>query len=238
MSRTRQTPWRSEAWRSEAWRRICTLAWLKALGNAVFLVVFFQLYLAIQQHPAYPVIQIPATAVDRWIGFQPWTIGLYLSLWVYTALAVALQPDLRSLVRYGGTIGLVCAVGLAIFYLAPTTVSAAVGQRPDGGALFAMLYAVDNSGNACPSLHVAAAVLSGLWLHRVLRQIGAPRWAMLVNQAWCAGIVFSTMAIKQHLLIDVLAGVALGAVAGWWSLHANATRFDTTRGARIDPRKH
>ena len=52
-------------------------------------------------------------------------------------------------------------------------------QRPDGGALFAMLYAVDNSGNACPSLHVAAAVLSGLWLHRVLRQIGAPRWAML-----------------------------------------------------------
>ncbi|MFT4194467.1 phosphatase PAP2 family protein [Ottowia sp.] len=228
---------RPTSWLSEAWRRIRKLAWLKALGNVVFLIVFFQLYLAIQQHPAQTVIQIPATSIDHWVGFQPWAVGLYLSLWVYTALPVALQPDLRSLAFYGWTIGLLCAVGLTIFYLAPTSVSVAAGQRPEGGALFATLYAVDDNGNACPSLHVAAAVLSGLWLHHMLRRLGAPRWAMLANQGWCAGIVFSTMAIKQHLLIDVLAGGALGAVAGWWSLRTSATRLDTGRSARIDARK-
>jgi membrane-associated phospholipid phosphatase len=209
----------SAHWLTEVRHRVRTLTWLKALGNTVFLVVFFHLYLGIQQQPAYEVTQIPATAVDHWIGFQPWAVGVYLSLWVYTALPVALQPDFRQLARYGRVACVLCAVGLLTFHFFPTSVSAAVGARPEGqGSLFTVLYAVDTNGNACPSLHVAAAVLSWLWLHRLLDEIGAPRWSNAANHLWCAGIVFSTMAIKQHLLIDVLAGVLLGALVGCWSL--------------------
>ena len=208
------------SWAAALRQRIRTLAWLKALGNTLFLVVFFQLYLAIQKHPVFEVTQVPDTAIDRWIGFQPWTIGLYLSLWVYTALPVALQPDKRRLVRYSVAMTILCGLGLVVFFVWPTSVSDAVGARPAGNALFAMMYAVDGNGNACPSLHVAASVMSCLWLHAILRQVGAPGWLNLLNWLWCIGIVYSTMATKQHLLLDVLAGATLGLVAGWLSLRS------------------
>ena len=209
---------RTKDWRAELRTRVRTAAWRKALSNTVFLVIFFQLYLAIQNHPAFEVTQIPATAVDSWIGFQPWAIGLYLSLWVYTALPVALQPDSRRLVQYGVAMTVLCGLGLLVFYFWPSSVSEAVGPRSAGSALFAILYAVDSNGNACPSLHVAASVMSCLWLYVMLREVGAPAWLNAANLLWCAGIVFSTMATKQHLLLDVLAGALLGVAIGWLSV--------------------
>ncbi len=212
-----------QPWAAELRARVCTLAWLKATGNTLFLVFFFQAYLWIQKNPAYQVTQIPATAVDHWIGFQPWTIGLYLSLWVYTALPVALQPDRGQLIRYCSAITVMCLLALITFYFWPTSVSDAIGTRVSTNALFTMMYAVDSTGNACPSLHVAASVMSCIWLYAVLRQINAPAWLNLLNVAWCAGIVFSTMATKQHLLLDVLAGGVLGILSGWLSLRRKRT---------------
>lgn len=205
-------------WRRSLRTRVATLWWLKALGNTVFLVVFFQLYLWLQKNPLFAVTQIPATALDDWIGFQPWTITLYLSLWVYTALPVALQPDKPRLLRYTGAISVLCLIALLVFLVWPTSVSDAVGVRPASNGLFAMLYAVDSTGNACPSLHVAASVMSCMWLQAILTQVRAPAWLNAVNVAWCLGIVFSTLATKQHLLLDVLAGVALGIGIAWASL--------------------
>ena len=207
------------AWVADLRKRVRTLPVLKGVGNTLFLVIFFYLYLYIQRNPVYEVTQIPATTLDNWIGFQPWGLGLYLSLWVYTALPVALQPNLRELARYGWHIGLLCASGLLIFVFWPTSVSAAVGPREGGGA-FAMMYAVDTNGNACPSLHVAAAIFSFMWLRAVLRSVAAPAWVNWLSALWCMGICYSTLAVKQHLLLDLVAGGALGALAGWLSLRA------------------
>lgn len=202
--------------------RIRTLPLLKASGNAVFLVVFFYLYLYIQRNPWFGVTQIPATAIDRWMGFHPQALGLYLSLWVYTALPVALLPDRQALMRFGAHIGLMCGIGLVIFVIWPTSVSDAVGLRAGTGGAFDAMYRVDTNGNACPSLHVAAALFSQIWLRAQLREVGAPSWLHLANTIWCVGIVVSTMAIKQHLLLDVLAGAILGAVAGTVSVRRAA----------------
>jgi len=73
---------------------------------------------------------------------------------------------------------------------------------------------LDASGNACPSLHVATAVFSGMWLHRLLLRFGAPLWMLVVNGGWCAGIVYSTLAIRQHVIVDVLAGLGAGRAGG------------------------
>ena len=77
---------------------------------------------------------------------------------------------------------------------------------------------IDAAGNACPSLHVATALFSSLWLHRSLRRINGPCWLMAVNALWCAGIIYSTMAIRQHVAVDVAAGILLGAIAALLSL--------------------
>jgi membrane-associated phospholipid phosphatase len=44
--------------------------------------------------------------------------------------------------------------------------------------------------------------------------VGAPAWLRVVNVAWAMGIVYSTMAVRQHVLIDVMGGFALGVVLG------------------------
>jgi membrane-associated phospholipid phosphatase len=44
------------------------------------------------------------------------------------------------------------------------------------------------------------------------------------NTVWLLLIVYSTLAIKQHVLLDALAGAALGAAFGWASLRSFAAR--------------
>ena len=81
-----------------------------------------------------------------------------------------------------------------------------------------MLQGVDASGNACPSMHVAVAIFSALWVERMLRGAGAPRALRWLNAAWFAAIAYSTLAIKQHVVLDVVAGAALGIAFVWPSL--------------------
>jgi len=81
---------------------------------------------------------------------------------------------------------------------------------------------LDASGNACPSLHVTTAAFSGIWLHHLLRRFGAPHWILAFNALWCIGIVYSTLATRQHVAVDVLAGLMLGSLAACMSLRYRA----------------
>lgn len=184
--------------------------WLKAPGCALFIWFFFEAYFFLLRFPHAAVSVMPLTWLDGAIPMQWWAWVPYLSLWFYTCLPPALLPNLRQLVYYGIGVGSVCLIGLICFYLWPTVVPAFA--RPPGTGL-AMLEGVDTAGNACPSLHVAIAVYSALWLHEQLRSVGAGRNWLLLNWAWCLAIVYSTLATKQHVVLDALAGTALG-IAG------------------------
>jgi membrane-associated phospholipid phosphatase len=58
---------------------------------------------------------------------------------------------------------------------------------------------------------VAFAVFTAAWFQRLLRQMGAGRVVHALNWLWCMGILYSTIATRQHVSLDVLAGAALGA---------------------------
>ena len=73
-----------------------------------------------------------------------------------------------------------------------------------------MLQGVDAAGNACPSLHVAVATFTVIRLRAVLRQIGAPVLLHAINTVWFVAIALSTLATKQHVVLDVVAGALLG----------------------------
>jgi hypothetical protein len=156
------------------------------------------------------VAVVPLTALDSWIGFHPAALVVYLSLWLYVCLAPALLIETRELAAYAtGAIGL-SGIGLAIFLCWPTAVPAAGIDWTTYPAL-AFLKTSDASGNACPSLHVAFAIFTALWLQRSARAMGARRFWHVANWAWCAGIVYSTLAIRQHVVLDVITGAPLGA---------------------------
>jgi len=207
-----QTPWYRQA-AAVIPRHIV----LKSIGTMLFITLFFGAYFYLLKHPAYPTTVMPITWLDRLIGFQPQALPLYLSLWVYVSLPPTLLATRRELVGYGLAMILTCLAALLVFYFWPTIVPAAHidwVQYPDVN----FLKNVDASGNSCPSLHVATAIFSGIWLHHLLRRFGAPLWLLGFNGVWCIGIVYSAMATRQHVAVDVLAGLVLGVLAAWLSL--------------------
>lgn len=74
----------------------------------------------------------------------------------------------------------------------------------------ALIKGIDASGNAFPSLHVASAVFSACWLHRIFRQLGCPKLLLAINTGFCIAIAWSTMATLQHVALDVIGGVVAG----------------------------
>jgi len=207
--------------------RFKRLWWLKAAGTIAFMSLFFALYFHVQKSPRFPVTHIPLTWLDRAIPMQAWGWIPYLSLWLYTSLPAALQPNFRSLAYYGVCISAVCGTGLLCFYFWPTAISEAFNPPQ---ADFAWLKGIDLARNACPSLHVATTVFSSLWLHRQLRQVGAGRAWQSLNFLWGVTIVYSTLVTKQHVVWDVVAGIALGGVGALTSMYAMRYRNRIFRG--------
>jgi membrane-associated phospholipid phosphatase len=206
------TPW---------WLRAAAVArsdmWLKAIGTTAFISTFFVAYFYVLRHPAYAPTVMPVLWLDRAIGFEPLALPLYLSLWLYVSLLPAFIATRAELYRYGASMALMCALGLSIFYFWPTgapTPDIDWSQYPD----MDFLKNIDASGNACPSLHVATAFFTAIWFRHLLRRFGGPWWILVFNWAWCAGIVYSTIAIRQHVAVDAAAGLVLGGVAAWLSL--------------------
>lgn len=199
----------AEGWWSRVWQRICFQTWLKAIGTSAFMFLFFRAYFALLENPQADPTVMPEIWLDHWVQFTPSAFPVYLSLWVYVSLAPALIGNLRALIWFGVWVGALCLTGLAIFWAWPT-------QTPVfdvDWALYpglALIKGVDAAGNACPSLHVASAVFSACWLHRLLRQLRTPVWALWLSALHCVAIAWSTMATLQHVALDVLGGAALG----------------------------
>jgi len=205
-----------------AWHRQLAVAllqdiWLKAIGTPLFIGLFFGVYVYLLKRPVSPVAVMPLTWLDHFISFQPAAFPLYLSLWVYVSLPPAMLSHQRELFGYAVAMAVNCLIGLLIFYFWPTSVPATTMEwslYPGMGFLKSM----DAAGNACPSLHVATAVFSAIWLSFILRRFGVPGWIRYVNWAWCIGIIYSTVAIRQHVVVDVAAGAVLGSWVAYLSL--------------------
>lgn len=215
----------SAPWHVQIGRRIVTLAPLKAVGTSIFMALFFSGYFAVMGGgPLFSSTVMPLTVVDAWIPFFPGAFSAYVSLWVYVSLPPALMASFRTLIFYGFWVGALCLFCLGIFWLVPTEVPAADIDwqlYPD----MALIKGLDAGGNACPSLHVASAVFSACWLQRVLSNVGAPRLLCWLNWGQCLLIMWSTVAIRQHVVLDVLAGVLVGLVFAALSLAHMQRRF-------------
>ena len=203
----------ADSWIAEIYKRLLHLWWLKASGSTAFMLIFFYSYFALLRAPISPVVTMPTTWVDDWIVFTPSWFYTYASLWLYTVLVPALQPSALRFFGYGCGIGLLCLSGLVCFLFFPSTIPYASMDWFHDPAL-SILHRVDLAGNACPSLHVATALFSAICLHRLFFTIGCPRWVSHLSWLWCLLIVYSTMAIKQHVMWDVVFGAVLALVWG------------------------
>ena len=210
-------------WSVALQRRVGTIWVAKALSTMLGMAAFFPAYFWVLHHPFFPVALMPLTVFDRLIDFEPAALPVYGSLWVYVALGPTLLKNLRELAAYGLATLVISVAGMGIFILWPTAVPMfAVDWTRYPSILF--LKDVDLASNACPSLHVAFAVFTAIWLERLLRELRVSITLRLVNGVWCLGILYSTIATRQHVTLDVLAGAVLGAVVAAvhkWALQNN-----------------
>ncbi|MDX2111370.1 MAG: phosphatase PAP2 family protein [Verrucomicrobiota bacterium] len=222
-------PVKLRSWRQQLLERWCTLWLLKLVGISGGMGLFFAVYFWVLNHPLGTVTTMPTMALDELIPFRSGALGLYLSLWVYVSLVPALTKNFRELGHYGLAALILSLLGLGIFFIWPT----AVPITNIDWTLYpsiAFLKTHDASGNACPSLHVAFAVLSAFWFERIIREIQAPGYLRVLNWLWCLGIIYSTIATRQHVVLDALAGALLGtciAVIATWR-HAGAPSSQTS----------
>jgi hypothetical protein len=182
------------------------LGWIPA-----FMAVFFLSYFLVLNHPLVRVTTMPVTALDLWIGFHPGSLALYVSLWIYVLIPTALMDRRAELAVFALAAAALAAAGLLLFLVWPTAVPRWDIDWAQYGAI-ARLKSADASGNACPSLHAAFAVFSAVWIGRLLRRLGAPALFHAANLCWCAGILYSTIATRQHVAVDLYAGSLLGLI--------------------------
>jgi membrane-associated phospholipid phosphatase len=111
---------------------------------------------------------------------------------------------------------------LAIFWLFPTSMPPfPIDWKAYPG--FDLIKGLDAAGNAFPSLHVASAVFSALWLNRLFAQFDAPKSLQWLSALQCSVIIWSTIATRQHVVLDAIGGVIVGVVFA-------ALSFRQTRG--------
>jgi membrane-associated phospholipid phosphatase len=201
------------SWLRAAGVRFRSLWLAKLLGISAGMTLFFAAYFWLLRHPLRPPVLMPLTAIDRGVPFQPAALPLYLSLWLYVSLAPGLAATAAQFKAWCVAAVSLAATGLGLFYLFPTAVPPATETWAADSA-FAFLKQADASGNACPSLHVAFAVFTAGVFARHLRELRAGAAARGLNWVWCAGIAYSTLATRQHVWLDVVAGAALGAIFG------------------------
>ncbi len=201
---------------------IFTQFWFKMFGTMGYTLLFFVGYIYLLKNPAAPTTTIPTTWLDSVIDFRPLALPLYLSLWLYVSIPPMLMRTRAQIVDYGARISAPCLFAFAIFYVWPNAVPpAAIDWAQYPGVAF--LKNVDAAGNACPSLHVATAVFTAFWLHWRLTRLNLNVAVKTFNIGWCIAIAYSTLATKQHVALDVLAGTLLGVIGVWLTrLHKHA----------------
>ena len=188
----------------------------KFICTSVFMSIFFWAYFLLLKNPAFPVTVMPLTVLDHWVGFAPMAVVPYLSLWIYCSLPVMVMPDRVRLINFGLWIGAMCLISLSVFYFLPSAVpSPNIDWSQYPGVSF--LKEVDAAGNAFPSMHVAAAVYSSFWLYWLMSELRMGWRAQSVQAFWGLAIVYSTMATKQHVSLDVWGGGVLGILFAWGS---------------------
>jgi membrane-associated phospholipid phosphatase len=179
------------------------LACHAAVGAWIALV-----YYGPQVWPLFPAQPAPELPLDHWVPFQPAWALVYQSIFIVHTLALWLPREAEAVQRYARNLAAVFACGAVVFWLYPT-----LSPRPvqSESLLHAWLIsAVDGPRNAFPSLHAAMGLLTVVAVGNHFRACHVSRWWRVALAFWWIAMLYSTLATRQHRLLDLLAGILLG----------------------------
>lgn len=172
------------------------------------------------------------SALDRLVTFDASAIWPYLSFFILVPAAYLYAPPerLRPLTR---AMQLSAIAAAAVFVAWPTTlVYPAIPSGTASAIVLSALARSDSAQNCLPSLHGALTLLCvvALWTRE-------RPWRSAFVLAWGLAVMWSIIAARRHLFIDLGAGVMLGAVCACL-VARRPTAIDTRPGFDISPEVH
>jgi membrane-associated phospholipid phosphatase len=200
--------------------------WAVGLGAGVLQSL---VYFAVGNFPQRRSATLLAIPLDSAIPLWTWTVWLYLPFYAgIFALAITGLRRRRLFHRaFKGVVVTILIGALGHLAIAAEYPRPPLPPPPHGlsEAFLAWLHAVDPAGNVFPSLHVAHTSALALVLRRERPLLGALAMVMALLLA------LSTLTIKQHFIVDVLAGWAIALVVSRWVLRPfPAKRVETQAG--------
>lgn len=191
-----------------------------SLGVGAFTVVIY----AVANHVAAGLEPrlLPLTRWDRAIPLLPATIWVYGSVYFTFLASCALQRDRGSFERFLRGYAVAYAISALFFVGFPTTFPRELYPVPASSSWSTMALVwfrqVDLPTNCLPSMHVASCVMSTLPFRRQRPVVFS------VFVLWTAAVAVATLTVKQHYVVDVIAGLAWGAAS-----HALAVQWGRVR---------
>ena len=146
---------------------------------------------------------------ERAIPFVPWTIVPYLSLIGFFALSFLVSRQRSALDCHVAAVVINLCLSATCYLLMPLRFNFE-RPMPDGvwRLLFELLSAGDLPYNRAPSLHISVLLI--VWLRLAPQWQG---WKKAAFGTWFVLIALSVLTTYQHHVIDVPAGLLVGAVS-------------------------
>ena len=154
------------------------------------------------------------THLDNLIPFNKYFVLVYVFWYAYVGISIAYFCIYDEKVYYKLLIALNTGMVISyiIFFIYPTTVA-----RPDYipgndliGMLFKFIYKNDNPYNCLPSIHVLNTITVAFYIMR--DELYMRRWIKTAYLVCAAAIIYSTLAIKQHVILDALTSAVLACI--------------------------
>ncbi|MBZ9609618.1 phosphatase PAP2 family protein [Clostridium estertheticum] len=152
------------------------------------------------------------TFVDKLIPFNKFFILPYISWYIF----IAIFATILCIVDKGRYLKLLITLNMGmitcyiIYYVYPTCVPRPMITGTDFFSnLVLSLYMADNPYNCFPSIHVLNSVLVALYIYESEKVFKSIKIICVIAAVF---IILSTMFIKQHYFVDVLAGIIFACV--------------------------
>lgn len=153
---------------------------------------------------------IQENSLDTLIGFHSRSIYLYISFFFYIYLSF-LVTKREQAYELSILIPVSAFFASIFYYLFPTTI-VGVNQIFTSDVVTSLLYKImktnDTHTNCLPSLHGTISVICAYYLLNNTRSYVTK----LLYIVWGLAICWSAIAIRQHLSLDIIAGILYGVV--------------------------
>ena len=182
--------------------------------SGILVVIWILAPYSILQHvEVFPVLWMPQLSIDKFIAVNFHSMWFYYSYYLLLGL-VGLTVEKKLFIRYLYTVGWVTAVSHAFFLFMPNGVSREDIAIDSAPWFYQILAIVDQPRNAFPSLHASLSVVAAIAFQSSAH---FPKWSKPVVWLWVLGIFWSTIALRQHVSLDLLGGMVLAGVM-WWMI--------------------